>query len=80
MNAAKYNSIVPENISRLIQASGFKQGTVAERAGLSKQQLCDMINGRKIIKPCDVMAIAKALGVNAGELFSENARKGVERA
>lgn len=69
MNAAKYNRVVPGNITRIIQERGLKNGAVAEWAGFSKQQFSDMLNGRKIIKPCDAMAISDALGVSVGELF-----------
>ena len=72
MNAEKYNAIVPVNISKLIIARGLKQGAVAERAGFSKQQFSDMLNGRKIIKLCDVFAIAMALSVGVGDLFSSD--------
>lgn len=70
MNAAKYNIVVPANIARIIKVRGLKQGAVAERAGYTKQQLSDMLNGRRIIKLSDVMAIADALGVEVGELFA----------
>lgn len=71
MNAARYNVVVPENISKLIRERGLKQSAVAEWAGYSQQQLSDMINGRKIIKPCDVVAIANAIGVEVAALFAE---------
>lgn len=71
MNAEKYNAGVPDNISKLIIARGLKKGAVAERAGFSKQQFSDMLNGRKIIKLCDVIAIAKALSVGVDDLFTK---------
>ena len=70
MNAEKYNSIVPANIERLLKEKGLKQGAVAERAGYTDQQLCDMIKCRRIIKACDILAIADAIGVNPGELYA----------
>jgi transcriptional regulator with XRE-family HTH domain len=69
LNAARYNVVVPENIAKIIKEKCLKQGSVAERAGYTKQQFCDMLNGRKIIKLCDVMVIADALGVGVGDLF-----------
>lgn len=69
MNAAVCNAMVPGNIVRLIDERGMKQGAVAERAGFTKTQFSDMLNGRRIIKVCDVMAIAEALGVEVGELY-----------
>ena len=59
MNATKYNAMLPINIACEVKARGMKYGAVAERAGFSKQQFSDMLNGRKIIKPCDILAISK---------------------
>lgn len=75
MNAKKYNALVPENIKRIVSAKGLKYTAVAARAGVSGQQLCDMINGRKIIKPCDTLAIADALGVPVADLYVEEVRE-----
>lgn len=69
MNAANYNRVVPANVVRLIDERGLKQCAVAERAGFTKTQFSDMLNGRRIMKVCDVMAIAEALGVEVGELY-----------
>lgn len=70
MRVGDINASVPENIDRIIEAKGLKQNAVAERAGFSKQQLSAMLNGRRIIKVCDVLAIADALGVEVNELFA----------
>lgn len=70
MNASKYNAILPINITRAIKARGLKNNAVAKKAGFSAQQFSDMLNGRKIIKPCDILAISEALGVDANMLFS----------
>lgn len=35
----------------------------------SKQQFNSMLNGRKIIKPCDALAIADALDVEMNDLY-----------
>ncbi len=69
MRAAYYNMNLPENIVRIINEKGMKQCAVAERAGFSKQQFNDMINGRKIIKPCDLLAISGVLGVTENDLY-----------
>ena len=69
MTIAKSNTPLPFNISCAIKARGMKNNAVAERAGFSKQQFSDMLNGRKIIKPCDILAISDAIGVNVGDLF-----------
>jgi len=68
---AEANWRLPENITAIIQNRGLKYAFVAEKSGLSKQQFSDMLRGRKIIKPSDVLSIANALGVSAGDLFRE---------
>lgn len=66
---ANNNSVVPENIERIIREKGIKQCAVAEKAGYSKQQFNDMLNGRKIIKAVDILTIAQALGVFPNDLY-----------
>ena len=71
MNINSQNQPVTNNILKIIKDKGLKQKAVAEKAGYSSQQFCDMLNGRKIIRPFDTMAIAGALGVDANALFAE---------
>lgn len=70
MSVSDYNLVLPRNIIRIINEKGVKQYVVASRAGFSKQQFSDMLNGRKIIKPCDALAIADALGVTMNDLYA----------
>lgn len=71
MQIAKYNAPVAENISRLIEEKGLKQVYVAEKAGYKAQELNDMLNGRRIIKVCDVPKIARALGVSENDIYKD---------
>ncbi len=70
MSIAECNANVPENLSRIIKSKGLKQSAVAQWAGYSHQQLTDMLNGRKIIKPCDIVAISNAIGIAPNDLFA----------
>lgn len=70
MSIADYNATVPNNIRRILYEKGMKQCVVAERAGLSNQQLSDMLAERKIIKACDVLALAKVLECTPNDLFA----------
>ena len=69
MRMTNNNSVVPENIERIIKEKGIKQYAVANKAGYTKQQFNDMLNGRKIIKAIDILAIAKALEVSPNDLY-----------
>ncbi len=69
MSVANCNAPLPQNIICIINSRGLKQKAVAERSGYSKQQFSAMMNGKKIIRPCDTIAIANALGVTPNDLF-----------
>lgn len=69
MRISECNKPVADNIARIINKKGLKQVYVAEKAGFEKQQFNDMLNGRKIIKPCDALVIANALEVEPNELY-----------
>lgn len=69
MTIAEGNAPVPENIRRVIEQKRLTQREIADQTGFSAQQFSDMLNGRKIIKPCDLSRISAALGVDVSELF-----------
>ena len=75
MRIADFNSPAADNISRLIEKNGLKQVYVAEKAGYKAQELNDMLNGRRLIKACDVPRIELALGVEINEIY-EAGKKG----
>lgn len=64
------NGCVPDAITRIIEERGIKQCIIAEKAGYTPQMLCDMLNGRRLIKPIDIANLAKALDVSPNALFS----------
>lgn len=70
MRIAKFNSPVAENISKIIQDRGIKQSFVAKNAGYTPQELSDMLNGRRLIKVCDIPRIAKILDVKVNDLYA----------
>lgn len=74
MSISEYNMTIPKNIEALIKERGLKRNAVAKWAGFSNQQFTDMLNGRKIIKVCDAMAIADALGISISDLFGDTDR------
>lgn len=62
------NSIT-RNVELIIESKGLKKKSVAMRAGYTKQQFSNLINGRKTIKPEDIVKIAMALEVTPNDLF-----------
>ena len=62
-------SIVAQGAREIIKSRGFKQNAIAEKAGYTAKQFNNMLTGRKIIIPDDILRIATALEVTPNELF-----------
>ena len=69
MSIKNNNRPVADNVARIIAELGLKQRAVAEKAGFGAQAFSDMLNGRRLIKLCDVVLIAEALGVTPNDLY-----------
>ena len=69
MNAAEWNAVLPDNISKIVYDAGMKQNAVAERAGISPKKFSEMLHGRRIIKAVDILNISRALGVTPNDIF-----------
>lgn len=69
MTIAEANEPLSSGLKVIIAQKGLKNLYVAESAGYTSQELSDMLNGRRLIKACDVPKIAKALGVEINYLF-----------
>lgn len=65
------NKPVSTRLLTIISKKGLKQVYVAEKVGCTPQELCDMLNGRRLIKACDILKLADALDVKLDDLFKE---------
>lgn len=74
MTIAESNSPVAEGIALLISENGIRQSFVAKKAGYSDQMLSDMLNGRKVIRACDIPRIASALSVTTNDIYEAGLR------
>lgn len=66
---------ITQNIEMIIADKGMKKQYIAMKAGYSKQQFSNLMNGRKIIKPDDIIKIANALEVTPNDLFGVSNNK-----
>ena len=69
MTIATMNHGVPEAIEKIILRKGMKKCVVAERAGMSAQTLTDIFANRRLIKVCEVVALARALDCSPNDFF-----------
>lgn len=74
MTIVEANQPVSIGLSTIISKKGLKQVHVAEKAGCTPQELCDMLNGRRLIKACDIPKLANALDVKVDDLFKAEGR------
>lgn len=74
MAVMEANEPLATGISVIIASKGLKKVHVAKEAGFSPQELSDMLNGRRLIKACDIPAIAKALHVNTDAIYEAGTR------
>ena len=69
MTIKEANAPIDCRVNEIIKDNGVKQLFIAEQAGYTAQELSDMLNGRRLIKACDIPKIAHALGVDTNCLF-----------
>lgn len=80
MLISESNASVPYNVNRILSQKGLKQLFVAKKAGLTGQQLTDMLNGRRLIKISDLIKLSDALDVSVGDLCARAEPRGGGRA
>lgn len=74
MTISEANAPLSNGIKAIIAQKGLKNIYVAEKAGFTPQELSDMLNGRRLIKACDVPKLAFAMEVKEGEIYSAGKR------
>ena len=68
--AAKNQQSIINNIRYLIRTKGLKQTFVAEQAGMTDQQLTDILNNRRLLRVEHLEPLARVLGVSVEKLIS----------
>lgn len=76
MSVAKANAPFSEGLIKLMEERGVKQVYVAKKAGYTAQELSDMLNGRRLIKACDIPRIAEALNVTSDDIYAAGKEAG----
>lgn len=69
MSISEANKPLADGIRVLIIKNGLKNSYIAQKAGYTDQNLSDMLNGRKLIKACDIPRLAYALNVSSDEIY-----------
>ena len=72
------NSPFSKGLETIIKEKGMKYVYVAEKAGYTKQELSDMLNGRRMIKACDIPRLAAVIGVAIDDIYAAGTKIGDE--
>lgn len=75
MSISESNQPFSKGLALLIKTKGLRQVYVAEKSGYTSQELSDMLNGRKLIKACDIHKLAKVLGVTVEEIYTAGKKR-----
>ncbi|MDO4470949.1 MAG: helix-turn-helix transcriptional regulator [Bacillota bacterium] len=70
MTISEANTPLSKGIQEIITQKGLKNLYVAQKAGFTSQEFSDMLNGRRLIKACDIPKLALALGVEINEIYA----------
>ncbi len=58
-----------DGIAEEIKRRGYKQSAIAIKAGLTEQQLSDIVNKRRKLNANEMFSICKAMGITPNVLF-----------
>lgn len=61
---------VRDCIKPAIEKTGLKQSAIAERMGLTQQQLCDVINKRRKLEANEFINLCDVLGITPNNLLA----------
>jgi transcriptional regulator with XRE-family HTH domain len=79
MDERELRGILSANIKRFRNNRGLSQLALALKLGLSANFLSDIETGKKWVSPATLVKLAKALNIDAYELFkAEKRKKGAE--
>lgn len=65
----KLNGPVPDNLKRLLKRSGIKQSDLARALGVSRQQITDIISGRRLVYPSELADICRVFETTPNALL-----------
>lgn len=72
---SKANYPFSNGLKKILLKKGIKNVFLAEKAGLSKQELSDILNGRRLVKACEIFVISKILGEKVDDIFKMGEEK-----
>ncbi|MDO5344411.1 MAG: helix-turn-helix transcriptional regulator [Lachnospiraceae bacterium] len=76
MTIAEANEPLATGLKVIIAKKGLKNLHVAKETGCTAQELSDMLNGRRLIKACDIPRLTKALGVTSDDIYAAGKKEG----
>lgn len=66
---------IRDQISRIIQDKAYKQSIIAQRAGMSSDQLCAILKKRRKLEANELFRVCDALGMSPEAVAGYGAKK-----
>lgn len=63
---------VRDTIGRFIREKGVKQSIISAKAGMTEQQLSDVVRKRRKLEANEMFALCDALGINPNEIYLQS--------
>lgn len=63
------SGIIADNIKQIIRSQGYKQKSIAEKAGFGETEFNNILNGSKTLKADYIMPICSALGITPDTVY-----------
>lgn len=70
---------VRDGLRVCIERSGFKQLAIAERVGMTDQQICDIVNKRRRLDANELFNICRVIGATPNEVYAASAKPEIQQ-
>ena len=67
-------------LKKILLEKGIKNVFLAEKAGLSQQELSDILNGRRLVKAYEIFIISEILGEKVDDIFKMGKKQWLHRS
>jgi transcriptional regulator with XRE-family HTH domain len=70
-NISEWNGTFPQNMRRILEKKCVNQAALARKIGYESREICDILQGRRLVKVVDIQNISDGLDVPIEELLKK---------
>lgn len=69
MKVSEWNGTFPKNLRATLEKKCINQAALARKIGYDPREICDLLQGRRLVKVVDIQNISEGLDVPVEELL-----------